>query len=422
MSYSYSDPSPNPNSRLKRNIIIAVVLIVLAVVGLFAFRFAMAPKGPPMGGGGAMGVPVMSQTPRTDKAVGKVEAVGTLKADQSINVSSEVDGRIDAIPGKEGEFVKKGELLVQLDQQITKAELAEAESDLSLAKATYGRRKNLATRQFATRQSEDEALANLRAAEARAASARARFEKTSVHAPFDGELGLRSKSVGAYARAGDAIFMLTSVDPIFVDFRVPELKSARAEPGQKVAVNVPALGIEALEGEVTAVDPALDEAGRSLAVRAKLPNKEGKMRAGMFAQVSLVYSTPRDVLVVPERAVFLQHDGSYVYRARDGKAELAKVMLGERHVGEVEVLDGLAASDDVITDGQIKLHPGAAVTLLNKPNVPGASNGTPSPEEKKAGEKKPEARPSKAIPAASTDAPPAKPIEPARQSDDGKKE
>lgn len=370
MSYSYSDPlPPNPNSRLKRNIIIVVVLVILVVVGLFAFRFAMAPKGPPMGGGD-MGVPVMSQPPRTDKAAGKIEAVGTLRADQSINVSSEVDGRIDAIPGKEGQFVKKGEVLVLLDQAISKADLAEAESALALAKATYGRRKNLATRQFATRQSEDEALANMRAAEARVASARARHEKTSVLAPFDGELGLRSKSLGAYARAGDAIFMLTSVDPIYVDFRVPELKSARAQPGQKVTINVPALGIEAAEGEVTAVDPGLDEAGRSLAVRAKLPNKDGKMRAGMFARVTLIYTTPRDVLVVPERAVFLQHDGSYVYRAKDGKAELAKVTLGERRVGEVEIIDGIAANDDIITDGQIKLQPGTPVMLLNKPNTP----------------------------------------------------
>jgi membrane fusion protein, multidrug efflux system len=406
MSYSYSDPSqPNPNSRLKRNIIIAVVLVILVVVGLFAFRFAMAPKGPPMGGGGAMGVPVMSENPRSEKAAGKVEAVGTLRADQSISVAAEVDGRIDSIPGMEGKLVKKGELLVQLDQAITKAELAEAESALSLAKATYGRRKNLATRQFATRQSEDEALANMRATEARVASARARFEKTSVLAPFDGVLGLRAKSLGAYTRAGEAIFTLTSVDPIFVDFRIPELKSARAEPGQKVAVNVPALGVEAADGEVTAVDPALDESGRSLAVRAKLPNKDGKLRAGMFAQVSLIYSTPRDVLVVPERAVFLQNDGSYVYRAKDGKAELVKVVLGDRHVGEVEVLEGLTANDDIITDGQIKVRPGAPVMLLNKPNVP-QDNKTAAPETKPEDKKTEEKKPSAVIPAT---APPAKP-------------
>ncbi|HVY13232.1 MAG TPA: efflux RND transporter periplasmic adaptor subunit [Alphaproteobacteria bacterium] len=422
------DPQPLPpetSRRLKRRILIAAGLIVIIIVGLFVFRFASAPHGPPPGA--AMGVPVVTENPRPEKTTGTVQAVGTLRADQSISIAPEVDGRIASIPGAEGQAVKKGDLLVQLDTAITKADLDEAEANLALAEATYGRTRNLAARQFATRQSEDEAMANLRQMQAKAASAKAHFDKTAIAAPFDGTLGLRQKSVGAYVKAGEVILTLTSIDPIFVDFRIPELQSGRVAPGQKVSVTIDALSATPVEGEVTAVDPALDEAGRSLAVRAKLPNPDGKLRAGMFAHVTLAYGAARDVLVVPERAVFLRADGLYVYRAdKDGKAELVKVEPGERRVGELEVLKGLEASDDIVTDGQIKVMPGAKLMLLSKPNLPPGQKPTEAPKTpEKPPETAPEVKPGTPPAEADKPAPPAdaaKPEPPASENSGEKKE
>ncbi len=419
MTYSSPDAtdsdsgSPRDASRLRRRLVIAVVLLVLLLGGLFGFRMFMAMQGgmPGMMGGGP-GVPVMSETPRRETISGKVVAVGTLRADQSISIAPEVNGRIAAIVASEGQAVKKGDVLVRLSSTTSRAALAEAEAALALAQATYDRRRNLAKSQFATRQSEDEALASLRAAQARVDSAKSRFKKDTILAPFDGVLGLRAKSVGAYLRAGDVIFPLTSVDPIFADFRVPELESARVKMGQSVTVSVPALNIDHAGGIVVAADPALEEAGRSLAVRARLPNPDGRLRGGMFAHVTLETGAPRGVLVIPERAIQFLSDGAYVYRAVDGKAGLAKVTISGRRVGEVEISDGIGPDDEIITDGQIKLQPGAPVMLLSRPNLPPEEMKKPARAGKAEPERKtqapaPEPEPPKPLvqPGAAADAP-----------------
>ena len=374
-------PLPPQKSKLKRTIIIAVVLIVLVLGGMFGFRMFMMAK---MGGGGGFGgsfpTAVTALPPRAEKADRVITAVGTMRADQSIKAAAEIAGRIAEIPGIEGTAVKKGDILVQLDQQTTQAEYDDADANADLTAANYGRARQLAAQKVGTERSKDEAQAAMKQAEARLALAKAQLDKTTIRAPFDGVLGLREKSVGAYVQPGEAILSLTSVDPVYIDFRVPELKSDGVKLGQKVSVEVDALSGKIFLGEVTATDAVLDEAGRSLNVRAKLSNKDGDLRPGMYGRVSLAYGQPQDVLIVPERAVFLQADGAYVFRAVDAKAVLTKVELGERRVGEVEIVKGISAQDDVITDGQIKLRPDAKVMILNKPNTPEGQAGQNQPE------------------------------------------
>jgi membrane fusion protein (multidrug efflux system) len=386
------------NPKLKRNIIIAIVLAVLLLGGIFGFRmFMMMQMGGKGGGfGGDFPTAVSAFPPRAERADRTIRAVGTLTANQSITIAPEIAGRIKTIPGNEGQAVKAGDVLVELDSQISKADLEEAEANAILAQANYARAKSLASQKFGTERSKDEALAAVRQAIARHDLAKAKVEKMFLMAPFDGILGLRQRDAGAYVNPGEAILTLTSVDPVYVDFRVPELKSGGVKFGQKITIEVDALSGRMFEGIVTAIDPQLDTGGRSLGVRAKIANDKGELRPGLFARVNLSYAPPEDVLIVPERAIFLQGNDTFVYRAVDGKAILTKVELGERRVGEVEVVKGIALGDEIITDGQIKLRPDAKVMILNKPNLPpetkteskaepktDAAPEAPKPEEKK---------------------------------------
>jgi membrane fusion protein (multidrug efflux system) len=401
----------SPSGKIKRIVIIAAVVIGLLLAGSFGFRMFMMMQ---MGGGGGppggFATAVVALPPRAEKPARVVGAVGTLKADQSILVAAEAAGRIMQITGHEGAAVKAGDVLVKLDQAVTQAELNDSLAALELAKANYGRANKLASSSFGTVRSKDEAYAAQRQAEAQVELNRARLEKTVITAPFDGVLGLRQQSVGAYVNPGDAILSLSSRDPMLMDFRVPELKSANIVAGQKVKVSIDALPGREVEGEVIAVDPQLDEAGRSLAVRARLPNPDGALRAGMFTRTSLIYGAPVDVLVVPERAIFLKPDGAYVFRAVGDKAVETRVQLGERRVGEVEIIGGIAATDEIVTDGQIKLQPDAKIMLINKPNTP--KPGEPMLEvEKKAMEEKKETGEKKT----ETPPPPAPPAEAAPQ-------
>lgn len=373
---SFSFPPPPAPRTLKRWIILALVVLALALAGSFAFRMFMMTKiGGGMGGGKDFAVAVYTSVPRAEKATRVIDAVGTLRADQFIHVAPEVAGRIADIPAREGEGVKKGDVLVILDKDIATADQAGAEATLASARSTYERARSLAARSFGTQQAKDDALAALKRAEAQLASAQARSGKTVLTAPFDGVLGLREESVGAYVNAGTSIITLSSIDPMMVDFRVPELQSAAIRTGQTAQVTVDALPGRLFEAMVVAVDPQLDDAGRSLGVRARIVNEDGALRAGMFAHVALHYGEPVDVLVVPERAVYLKGNELFVYRAARGVAEEVKITLGERRVGEVEISSGITATDDVVTDGQIKLRPGAKLLLLSKPNIPAEEKG-----------------------------------------------
>lgn len=367
-------PFPSATSstgKIKRTIIIVVVVLLLVMGGLFAFRMFMMMQmgGGPMGGGG-FAVAVNAAPARAEKAERNLLAVGTLRAQYAVDVAAEVAGRVAEISDAEGKEVKKGDVLARLDDTIAKAEVEEAKAALELAEANYGRASNLAARKFGTERARDEAEAAERQGKARLALAAARLEKMDIKAPFNGVLGLRAVSLGAYVSPGTPLFSLSSTSPIQIDFRAPELKAPFLKVGQKTEVYVDAIAGRVFEGVIVALDPQLDEAGRSLGVRAQVDNADGALRPGMFARVKVNYGDAQDVLVVPERAIFLKGIETFVYRVVDDKAIEAKVRLGERRVGEVEILEGIAAGDDVVSDGQIKLREGAKVMILGRPNVP----------------------------------------------------
>ena len=294
-----------------------------------------------------------------------ITAVGSLRSDESITVRPEVAGRISVIGFQEGQRVAKGATLVRLDPAINQAEVQQARANLKLAQSKYARAVDLATRNFISGQAKDEAENNLRVAEAAVALADARLAKTEIKAPFAGIIGLRVVSVGDYVKEGADVVNLESIDPLKVDFRVPEIYLAQLAVGQTLTVTLDALPGKAFEGKVYAVNPLIDAAGRSVVIRAVVRNADTTLRPGMFARVRLITRDEKQALVVPEQAIVPQGDEQYVFRVVDGKVARVKVDIGQRRDAKVEILKGLGPGDVVVTAGQLKLREGMPVTIAN---------------------------------------------------------
>jgi membrane fusion protein (multidrug efflux system) len=304
-----------------------------------------------------------------------ITAVGSLRSDESITVRPEVAGRISAILFKEGQQVGKGMMLVRLDPAINQAEVQQARANLKLAQTKYDRAVELSQRNFISGQAKDEAENNLRVAQAALSLVEARLAKTEIRAPFAGVIGLRVVSVGDYLKEGADIVNLESIDPLKVDFRVPEMYLSQVQQGQTLTVTLDALPGKKFEGKVFAVNPLVDAAGRAVVIRAIVRNTDTSLRPGMFARVNLITRAEKEALVIPEQAIVPQGEEQYVFRVVDGKVARVRVEIGQRREAKVEILKGLAANDVVVTAGQLKLRDGMAVTVIGT-NGP-ASASTP---------------------------------------------
>ena len=293
-----------------------------------------------------------------------IRAVGSLQPNESVVVAPEIAGRIAAIRFREGEPVAAGAVLVELDSGILRAELAKARSDLTLAQANHQRAITLANQGIGTLRARDEAVAALQVEQAIVALAEARLEKTVVASPFDGLAGLRAVSVGAFVTPGARIVEIADVDPIKVDFRVPELALPALRPGQTVRIDVDALPGRTFDGTIYAIDPIVDPNGRAVRLRARVPNPDGALSPGLFARVRIAVGRREAAILVPESAVFVADGRTLVYRLADGRATLAEVTLGQRLPGRVEVVAGLAAGDIVITAGHQQLRVGLKVEVV----------------------------------------------------------
>lgn len=295
----------------------------------------------------------------------QVTAIGTLLSNEAVTVSSEIPGRLKEIHFTEGEPVEKGAPLFTLDDSVYRAQLADAEAKLKLAEQTHQRTSQLFKNKYATAQSADEATSNLAVSTATVDLARVQLEKTRIVAPFSGIVGLRHVSAGEYITSGQALVNLEAIDPVKADFRVPERFLPAIRVGQTIRIKVDAYPDDTFEGKVYAIDPRLDIAGRSLLVRALVPNKDQRLRPGLFARVTVLLQLKEDALSVPEAAIVPQGDAQYVFKIVNGKATLTKVVIGTRREGRVEIVDGLSAGDEVVTAGQLKIRDGSAVSIVN---------------------------------------------------------
>ncbi len=291
-----------------------------------------------------------------------IESVGTLMANESVVLRPEVAGRVTGIYFTEGQQIKKGAKLFQIDDRMARAELKQAESNLRLARLNFERFRKLSATGAATKQRYDEAAANLGVSQANADLARTRIDVAGINAPFDGVVGLRHVSPGDYVNMGQELANFVSYDPMKVDFAIPEISASKLAIGQKIQIRVDALPDEVFTGEVFALDPQLDVNGRAVSVRARVPNQSLTLKPGYFARVVLNISRKESALMVPEGAIVPQGDAKLVVRvAPDGTTQMVPVTLGERLAGEVEILSGLEGGDKVVTSGQMKLRPGAKV-------------------------------------------------------------
>jgi membrane fusion protein (multidrug efflux system) len=203
--------------------------------------------------------------------------------------------------------------------------------------------------------------------------------KLTIRAPFSGLIGLRSVSIGDYVKEGADMVNLEAVDPLKVDFRVPEIYLSQLRVGQSLQLTLDAMPGKNYEGKVFAINPLIDAAGRAVVIRAQVHNQDATLRPGMFARVRLLTREVQDALVVPEQAIVPQGEDQYVFRVADGRAARVKIDVGQRRDGMVEVLKGLGPDDSVVTAGQLKIRDGSAVTVsAGTVGVTAANSATPN--------------------------------------------
>lgn len=356
-------------------------LVVAALLGVGAASYwagsrsapakAAAAPGAPAKGAAPQGIAVEATRVALVKLPQALTAVGSLRSDETVILRPEVAGRIAEILFREGERVSKGDVLVRLDDSVQRADLDKARANLTLARTKHERSVDLRKKGFLSSQAEEEAENTLKVAQAEAELMQARLAKAAIRAPFSGTIGLRQVSVGDYVKEGQDLVNLESLDPLKVDFRVPEVAMSQVKDGQGLQLTLDALPDKAYDGRVYAINPLLDANGRALVIRAQVRNTDGSLRPGMFARVRLFTSGIKDTLVVPEESLFPVGDDKYVYKVVDGKALRQKIEIGARREGRVEVVSGLTPEDVVVTAGVIKLREGAAVRVANTP-APGA--------------------------------------------------
>ena len=350
---------------MKRIAYLAAAVALLLGAGLLWRHYSQprpAPAAKPAAAP-ARALPVKVATVRTETLTDAVTAVGTLLANESVMIRPEIDGRIEAVHFQEGQLVRKGDRLVSLDAAEVNAQLTSAIAAANLNRSRLKRSEELFEKKFISAQALDEARENLNQTNAREAEVRARLAKTEIRAPFEGVTGLRQVSPGAYVKAGQDIARLEGIGTLKLDFRVPEAYLRQIRSGQSVTVTVDAYAGESFSGTIYAIEPSVDEATRTVLLRARLPNPGVRLKPGMFARVSLVLAQRENALVVPEQAIVPRGDGRYVFRVVEGRAVLTKVETGLRRPGEVEVTGGLEAGQIIVADGQLRLQDGVAVSL-----------------------------------------------------------
>lgn len=361
----------------KKPVYTALAVLGIAVASGAAWWLQNRPMKPVEGGAVAAPVqtPVSAPT-MAPKAAGvelaKVEtlrlqddaqAVGSLRSRQSVMVRPEVAGRITALGFSDGANVRKGQLLVQLDDTLQRAEVAQAQAQLAIARANYERNKELLAQSFVAQRLVDESAANLQVVQAQLALAQAKLARMAILAPFAGTVGLRTANVGDYVKDGADLVNLEDTSAMLVDFKLPERVQRKVGKGQKVEMALDAWPGKTFAARIEAIDPLLDVNGRALSVRAVLPQSVEKgvvLRPGMFARVTTVFGVNDQALVVPEEAIVPQGGKQFVIKAVGEPSALTsqrqEVGLGVRRQGKVEITQGLALGDVVVVAGQQRLQ------------------------------------------------------------------
>ena len=293
-----------------------------------------------------------------------VRAIGTLIAEASATLRAEVPGQIIGVHFREGQQLEKGAELYSIEATVLEAEVNEARANVNRSESALSRAQDLYEKQLISGTDYDAARATYDVDVARLRSSRAKLSKTVIRAPFDGFVGLRRINIGDYATVGQELVDVVQLDPLRVDFSVPETLLPKVRQGLTVEITVDAYPDEVFPGEITAVAPKSDIEGHSLEVRAILPNEALKLRPGLFVRVGISLGINPNAIVIPEQAIWPIGQDKTVYVVVDGKAQQRVVKIGERKPGAVEITEGLAVGEVIVTAGQMKLFDGAAVRTI----------------------------------------------------------
>lgn len=335
-----------------------------------------------------MGLPVKAVPVEVGKVSDEVTAVGSLLAEESVIIRPEIDGRIIGLHFQEGHAVTAGTRLVTIDSTEYEAQAAAVRADLKTEEQRLVRTKELHQQNFISKDALDVQLGAVDRLKARVAEVESRVAKTVIRAPFSGTVGLRKISPGAYVKAGADIVRLESIGTIKADFRIPELYMSKLGSNQEIAIRLDAYPGEEFRGRIYAVEPVVDEQTRTILMRARIPNKGNKLKPGMFVRVAVTLANRPNAIIVPEQAIWPQGQDNFVFRVVDGKAALTKIQIGNRQPGRVEIIQGLNATDTVVTEGQIKLRDGAPVMVMGAPAAAPAGQGGGPAQQQAPGEKK----------------------------------
>lgn len=326
---------------------------------------------------GPPALPVETAPVRRMDVMRTVEAVGTAQSNEAVTITAKADGIVEKINFQEGQQVKAGAILVELEAGESSAKINELRASRDGAKLAYDRALELAKTRSVAQARVDELAKAFEAAEARLSAERARFSDSVIRAPFDGKLGLRKVSLGALVRPGDAITTLDDTSVIKLEFDVPETVLSGLSTGNTVTAKATALPGQIFSGVVSTIDSRIDPATRAVKVKAQIPNSQDILKPGMFMTVALSVGKTPDALVIPEEAVLSQGGEQFVFVIRDGRATRRRISVGQRLPGLVQIVNGLHPDDDVAITGLQQLRDGSRVRPATPP-VSGAGNPKPA--------------------------------------------
>jgi membrane fusion protein, multidrug efflux system len=293
----------------------------------------------------------------------QINATGTILAMNGVVIKPEVAGKVTRIDFTSGSYVEKGQPLIQIYPDILAAQLASDEANLSLAQAEYRRANELYAKNVASKQTFDEQIAKLKSAQAAVAATQAELAQHNITAPFSGKIGLKQVDIGDYVNVGQSLVSLEQIDPLRVQFSVPDRFINDIRIGSPVHITVSSSANKIYEGYVYALDSAVDPSTRLYSLWAKIPNPDHSLIPGTYVEMTLFAGESKPVIVVPQTAVLYSSQGEYVYKIENNKAIKTQISSGERQEDNIAITDGIQAGDVVVTAGQVKLFDGMPVTI-----------------------------------------------------------
>ena len=312
--------------------------------------------------GGPSIAPVRVAVIKPEGLENTLNTTGSLIANEEVELHAEISGLVQNINFDEGQHVKKGQVLFTIRTDELRAQLQKLEYSKKLAETTQQRNKQLLDKEAISQQEYDIAFTELQTAQADIENLRAMIDKSVVRAPFDGRIGLRYISKGSYITPANRVSNLVNYDPIKLDFSIPAKYASQVTAGKKVNFSVEG-STEKMEATVYAIEPSINAETRTILLRAKRPNKDGKLYPGMFANITLILDKVESALMVPTEALVPQQGGYTVYKVKDNKAQPTEVTVGQRTPRKVEILKGVSAGDTVIYSGLQMLRPGINLSI-----------------------------------------------------------